>query len=85
MILNLTKNFSFADGADNYEVTYSFSEEGKTKEVRLPGNIWLQFSCKGKDTACDYSIQVERSMLYQSNEAIEKIVAEKALKIMPVV
>jgi len=74
MILNLSKRFAFSRERDEYTVEYLFTKE---TEAKLAGNIDLTLNISLNHAAAT-TIKVSKptSVLYQSNELIEKMIEE---------
>ena len=77
MIVNLSKNFRFSRDEKFYDIDYLFSN--KTGINPVPG-IFLNLNIS-VDGAPKKSYQVNKptSILYLSNEEIEKIIAEDSI------
>ena len=77
MIVNLSKNFKFDKGEKHYDIDYLFSN--KTEANPLPGIcLNLNISVDGADKK-SYQVSKPTSILYLSNEAIEKIIEEDSV------
>lgn len=74
MIVNLSKNFKFHRNEKLYEIDYLFSNN--TEANPAPGIcLNLNISVDGADKKT-YQVNKPTSILYLSNEAIEKIIEE---------
>jgi len=77
MIVNLSKNFKFNRDEKLYEIDYLFSN--KTGVNPVPGIFLnLNISIDGADKKT-YQVSKPTSILYLSNEEIEKIIAEDSI------
>ncbi|MFL5811028.1 MAG: hypothetical protein ACJ749_16020 [Flavisolibacter sp.] len=74
MILNLSKRFAFNRANDQYNVEYLFTRE---KEEKITGNICLTLNISlNRDAIKTVKLSRPTSVLYQSNELIEKMIEE---------
>ena len=74
MILNLSKRFAFNRERDEYTVEYLFTKE---TEAKLAGNIDLTLNISLNHAAVTtIKLSKPTSVLYQSNELIEKMIEE---------
>ena len=77
MIVNLLKNFKFNRDENRYDIDYLFSN--KTGVNPVPGIFLnLNISVNGADKK-SYQVSKPTSILYLSNEEIEKIIAEDSI------
>ena len=77
MIVNLSKNFKFNRDKKLYDVDYLFSN--KTGVNPVPGIFLnLNISVDGADKK-SYQVSKPTSILYLSNEEIEKIITEDSI------
>ena len=77
MIVNLSKNFKFNRDKKLYEIDYLFSN--KTGVNPVPGIFLnLNISVDGADKK-SYQVSKPTSILYLSNEEIEKIITEDSI------
>jgi hypothetical protein len=77
MIVNLSKNFKFNRDEKFYEIDYLFSN--KTGVNPVPGIFLnLNISVDGSDKK-SFQVSKPTSILYLSNEEIEKIIAEDSI------
>ena len=77
MIVNLSKNFKFNRDEKLYDIDYLFSN--KTGVNPVPGIFLnLNISVDGADKK-SYQVSKPTSILYLSNEEIEKIIAEDSI------
>ncbi len=77
MIVNLSKNFKFNRDEKLYEIDYLFAN--KTEANPAPGlclNLNITVNGAEKKT---YQVNKPTSILYLSNEAIEKIIEEDSV------
>ena len=74
MILNLSKRFAFNNENNEYAVEYLFTKEIEAKPA---GNICLTLNIS-QNHAATTTIRLSKptSVLYQSNELIEKMIEE---------
>jgi hypothetical protein len=81
MLLNLSRHFSFSRESAAYDVGYLFTKDAgngqQTSEVRLVMNITVN-----NNPEVVHSVMKPTSVLYQSNEAIEKMIEEEALSFL---
>lgn len=77
MIMNLSRSFCFSKEKDAYDVEYTFKKKAHTEE-----GLWLILTVSvnraGKRT---YTIGKPTSVLYQSNEIIEKLIEAEVLSL----
>ena len=78
MILNLSKRFVFNREYDQYNVEYQFTKdkEGNTTEGNI--NLTLNVSLN-REAIKTRILSKPTSVLYQSNEVIEKMIEEETL------
>ena len=75
--MNLSKNFKFNRDEKFYEIDYLFSN--KTEANPVPGIcLNLNISVDGADKK-SFQVSKPTSILYLSNEAIEKIIEEDCI------
>lgn len=78
MLLNLSKTYDFNREDDAYHVDYLFTKE-KQEEVIAGDELFLILSVSVNNTASKtHRIKKPTSILYQSNEEIEKIIKTEA-------
>ena len=79
MIVNLQKNFSFSEDAEIYDVDYLFTN--KIKGDPVTGLfLTLGVSLNGAEKKI-YKLDKPTSVLYLSNEAIEKMIREEMVSL----
>jgi len=81
MLLNLSKHFCFSRESAAYDVDYLFTKDGNAgqqpSEVRLVLNISVN-----DNPELVHTVMKPTSVLYQSNEAIEKMIEEETLSFL---
>ena len=82
MLINLSKSFCFNKNNNAYDVGYIFKNKEPESEARTAENIWLilTVSVNHADKRL-YKIGKPASILYQSNDVIEKLIAAEVLSI----
>ena len=78
MILNLSKRFVFNKEYDQYNVEYLFTKESDATTVG--SNICLTLNVSlNREAVKTLTLSKPTSILYQSNELIEKMIEEETL------
>ena len=78
MILNLSKRFVFNREYDQYNVEYQFTKEKEGNTIEGNINLTLNVSLN-REAIKTRIISKPTSVLYQSNEVIEKMIEEETV------
>ena len=78
MILNLSKRFVFNREYDQYNVEYQFTKEKEGNTIEGNINLTLNVSLN-REAIRTRIISKPTSVLYQSNEVIEKMIEEETV------
>ena len=78
MILNLSKRFVFNREYDQYNVEYQFTKEKEGNIIEGNINLTLNVSLN-REAIKTRIISKPTSVLYQSNEVIEKMIEEETV------
>ena len=78
MILNLSKRFVFNREYDQYNVEYLFTKEKEGTTIEGNINLTLNVSLN-REAIKTRVLSKPTSILYQSNEVIEKMIEEETL------
>ena len=78
MILNLSKRFVFNREYDQYNVEYQFTKEKEGNTIEGNINLTLNVSLN-REAIKTRILSKPTSVLYQSNEVIEKMIEEETL------
>jgi hypothetical protein len=80
MLLNLSKNFSFQNENDMYNVGYFFTRDVMSDEALPAQNLWMVLKISVNDAEqLTFRIQKPTTILYQANEQIEAIIRTEAI------
>ncbi|HWJ89948.1 MAG TPA: hypothetical protein VNR87_02495 [Flavisolibacter sp.] len=81
MLLNLSRHFRFRRDSAAYDVDYLFTKDADND--RHPPQLCLVLNIKVNDNPeVVHTIIKPTSVLYQSNEAIEKMIEEETLSFL---